>query len=931
MSITLKESQDEAIKTIDQNLKIVATAGSGKSSTIVKRIVHILQTTDAKPENIVATTFTDKAAGELKEKIYNEYFDVTGNTNGLSNMFIGTIHSFCLDLLQKSHMKYRKYEVLDKIQSKIFMKRYYPAGTLKSIPYFKSKGKQSTLIFPKDIDPLIDTFNFAREELLSEIPEYLVEPFNIYRELLKNHNYLDYSEVLFLAYKELCKNPNLQEYVKNTIKYITVDEYQDVNTIQQAIIEVIYEMNNDLNLCVVGDDDQTIYHWRGSKINNIIEFENKFKNVKSINLEHNFRSSEGIVKTGEKVVVLNKLRIKDKNFISDNQQNYEKGDILGIRNFSNIEDENDFIVNTINHLKGSSFVDKANKYSLDYDDMVILVYSPAKLLEFNESLLKKLDNNDVKYIIEGTKNLFQTIEIKDIIYLFCYYANKYLNITLKPATLELIKDKDLTKLNLSFFTLNNDKKNKIEALFGEKSKDTETWIDFNIQEIYRKILLLLDAYDLEENHLYNFAAFSSLINDFEIIYFNQQPKFRVKNFIDFLTFDANNFYPEGWLAPNFMNTKCLKIMSIFQAKGLEYPVVFMPFLCHNYMFPPWPRNGTNKWGILNHSINPEILSLKNVYDEKKEFLNRLFYVALTRSKKYLFMSKSLVYTKPSGTTEYNKIPIPYTYALNSEYVSQDQNDLLLRNFDKENLPNISLDDQLVFDFSTIKDFFSCPYKFKLISIYGFNSPINVRMGYGKSIHNMLENIHSYYLDHGVIIENTNDLNQLIDSHLYLPYGMNLTNLVAAMKKNALIDLEQYINLNKDEFQFIEFIEQKIDYRLNDFIFINGRIDLIKNSKSKEIKIIDFKSNDEVLGEEALKKQLSIYALGYYKLTGIKPNVLESYNLKEKYPKRYTVDDKLLDETENDVNDIYSNIKNNDFSKNITQKCIDCEYRNICLE
>jgi len=299
--MSLTPSQTNAINTIDQHLQMVACAGSGKTTTMVSRILNLLKQSDIKPENIVAVTYSKKAAVSLKQKIYKEYEKENGSLEGLADMYIGTIHGYCFHLLQNYNDDYKNYELLEDVQTRLFMKRYMDNIGILDVQY-NPKGKDKMpypLIYKnsanakkQDAIKAYKMFlDIAREHGTNNFNTTLQGHINKYEQTLDAKNKFDYTSIIVKTLN-LLKGGCFDTYINLFVKHLIVDEYQDVNDAQEQILCYFY--NKGVKLCVVGDDDQTIYHWRGSNLTYIKDFQTRYQNVKREDLDINFRSSCGI-------------------------------------------------------------------------------------------------------------------------------------------------------------------------------------------------------------------------------------------------------------------------------------------------------------------------------------------------------------------------------------------------------------------------------------------------------------------------------------------------------------------------------------------------------------------------------------------------------------------------------------------------------------
>ena len=293
----LTDSQRKAVEHEGRNLQLIACAGSGKTEVVARRVVHLLSPGKGgglAPRNIVAFTFTDKAAAELKERTITRYREALGEVPGLAEMFVGTIHAFCLELLKSEMPKYLKFEVLNEVQQGLYADRHskqsglttstdlagVPLKRYRDTPYYLA-----ALSILREAEPIENAL----------VGCSVVAGLEAYRSLLDDRSYLDYSSILEAAVDVMTNDAGLRQRLADRIRYVIVDEYQDVNPIQEAIVWLLHDLGS--KLCVVGDDDQTLYQWRGSDVQNILTFANRYPGVEQIPLEENFRSSEGVVET----------------------------------------------------------------------------------------------------------------------------------------------------------------------------------------------------------------------------------------------------------------------------------------------------------------------------------------------------------------------------------------------------------------------------------------------------------------------------------------------------------------------------------------------------------------------------------------------------------------------------------------------------------
>lgn len=868
------ESQNRVINITKNNSQIIACAGSGKTTTMVAKILNLIIKEALGPQNIVAITYTEKAASALKQKIYKEYENRFGHVEGLADMYIGTIHGYCLYMLQEFTDDFKNYEILNEVQTKLFMKKMRKENGLMDVVYHPKIGNPYNLIHEYSnnlkIQEAIKAYkmflDISRELGIEEIKnKNLVAHIDKYERTLSEYKYFDFTSIL-VATQELINSGTLNKYVSDNIKHMIIDEYQDINDAQENIIRFFY--NNGTKICVVGDDDQTIYHWRGSNLKYIKEFGIRYEDVIKEDLDINFRSSIGITESAKQVINHNDNRIF-KEMKSNQIQKYEQGDIVA-KEYSTRAEEVQFIVSKIKQLKGTKYISRNGEFGLDLDDMVILVSSVKKIPD----LIEELEKNDIKFIVEGTQKLFESEEI----IVLCQTFELLFDIPDKNARYQIAGNKSDCKIEKSlilnwkkFTNCEDDQIRESLVKFVDFYINADEF-DYTIQENLKKLFIDLNVFEscIDEKVLYNWGKFTQMVNDYEKINLLLKPYYKINGFRTFLRDDAPLIYPEGWLSPNFRTIRCLRIMTYHQAKGLEFPVVFLPFLTENACFPLKKPGGTSGWGILNDE------SIKNQFENDTESHRRLFYVGITRSEKYLFMTRSNV---PFGNGKMFKKPAQvFKEVKHSLYVQQ--SDFLTKSYEKSSLKKFSSDEVISLNFSLLKDLFECPFKFKMLNVFGFTQPLDIRMGYGKSIHSMLDFVHKNYMI--IDFEKKENVEDTVKKFLHLPYASPI--LKTEMEKKAKKHLESYIKNNKSKFKFILFSEKTIDYTINEYLFINGRIDLIRDDINKTTTIVDFKSNSEVLSEDQIKNQMMIYVLGYESLTGENVDYIESYDFSNTDPK-----------------------------------------------
>ncbi len=866
----LTSRQTDAVECNDQNLRIIACAGSGKTSTIAEKVSYLLDPSnqlDVEPKNIISFTYTDKAAAELKHKILKliKENENLKDLKGLADMYVGTIHGWCLKALQENEYMYQKFTVLNDIKLRLFVDKNYKKIGMTDI----TKISDPTIAMKIFVDTgrFIQVMNIIREsELAGPLPNHIQAAKEKYENCLKSSCYFDFTMIMTEAVDKLLERRDLYNKIKTDLKYLIVDEYQDINPIQERLIETLYETARPI-LTVVGDDDQNIYQWRGSNNQFIKQFTSKYAPAREVKLEMNFRSSKGITSLAETVISRNDRLPKVMD--SAQRQYFAKNEDVLFNEFTSIDEENEFMANTIDNLYGTAFHDGVVERGLDYSDFAILLRTWSK----TESICNKLQEHGIPFVTAGVNNLFHVAEAKAAAAIFEYLSKEIDAPALKNLWMRDIPYSQIDEEKLEL-AIDNLRKEFPENHVDGKGKPV--WA-YNLQDIFWNFLATAEVTEERFDHpiqseiiMYNLGKFSQVLNDFEQINFNSAPpSFHLFNFRNFLRYAAKDYYPEGWMDNPYRTPRAVQIMTVHQAKGLEFPSVFIPGLNKNYL-PAKRPGGLNEW----HFLDANLITNQGRYIGSVEDERRLFYVALTRAQKYLFVSRA-----PDATNQLYRKP--------SEFVQElIASDSIVSNIpDFKHLPKITPQPKdevisLSLNFSVLKDFFECPYRFKIVSMYGFCYPLDQRMGMGRSLHNSLMEIHKRSkLGEQLSSDRALQIAQDQSNFPYLGKSSELDRMKDLVKEKVL----EYYQKNESTLQQIEYVEQEIQLSLDDSILVTGKIDLIKRNLYDgkfETTIIEFKSNQDVQNQKTTERQLNLYAVGHMELTGEKADYIQIYDLDE---------------------------------------------------
>ncbi len=605
---TLNEMQRKAVQKTDGPVLILAGAGSGKTTVLVNRIAYIIETKNVRPYNIMAITFTNKAANEMKERVSRVVGDLS------NDMWLCTFHSACVRIL-RSHIQLLGFNpdfvIYDSADTKTVLKECYKELDIDEKNY---PLRSCASIISGAKDDLLDAESFNTINRADFRLSRYGEIYKLYQKKLKANNAIDFDDILLFTVRILSENPDVLEKYQNRFQYIMVDEYQDTNNAQYMLISMLAAKHE--NICVVGDDDQSIYKFRGANIRNILNFEDTFADTTVIKLEQNYRSTQVILDAANAVIHNNSER-KDKSLWTENAD----GEKIKLHIGYNERDEAIYIANEIEKLKseGTALSDIAILYRTNAQSRVI------------EDLLMR---SAIPYKVVGGLRFYDRKEIKDII--------AYMRLIHNPND------------NLSFTRIINEPKRGI----GKTTIDKIAQIadDFNIScfevarfanqytDLSRSAIKLIEFCEMilslkKAEKMMSLTRFTEKIlgdsgyTAMLVAENTVEAKTRIDNLGEFLSavseyektdddVSLSGFLENAALISDLdgydeTDDLCV-LMTIHSAKGLEFPTVFI--------------------AGMDEGLFPSIRSLDTKEDLEEE--RRLCYVAITRAKNRLYLTSA---------------------------------------------------------------------------------------------------------------------------------------------------------------------------------------------------------------------------------------------------------------------------------------------------
>ena len=618
----LNDKQKEAVLDTDGPCLVIAGAGSGKTKVLTHKIAYLVQEKNVKPWNVLAITFTNKAANEMKERIEK----IVGDA--VKDMWMGTFHSICMRILRKfiERIGYSSsFIIFDSSDQKTLVKECMKAlqiddkmFTDKSILFEISNAKNDML------EPKAYSVKYAgdfRRETMAKV-------YSLYQARLKENNAVDFDDIINLTIKILTENPDVLDFYTDKFKYVLVDEYQDTNKAQFMLISIMASKYG--NITVVGDNDQGIYSFRGADISNILNFEKDFPGTKIIKLEQNYRCTGNILKAANAVIKHNEVKYK-KSLWTEN----EEGNMPNIFSGDDEYGESNYIVSQIEHLKREQY--------FKYSDFAVL-YRMNSQSRAIEDILRR---EDIPYKIVGGLKFYERKEIKDTIAYLRLIFNTSDNLALKriinepkrgigKTSLDNIQEisektgtsmyeiiKNAEQYGLARVYANS--RDFVELIEELRVKADKMLISDIIKETLKKSgytkALELEKTVEAESRIQNLDEFLTVAQEFE----QESADNTLQEFLEGITLTSD--------LDNMEDAEdSVTLMTLHSAKGLEFPVVFLVGM-EEGIFPGYKSIGEPK---------------------ELEEERRLFYVGITRAKQFLYLTCAKRRTI-FGSTSYNAI------------------------------------------------------------------------------------------------------------------------------------------------------------------------------------------------------------------------------------------------------------------------------------
>jgi len=956
----LNAEQKKAVQHGNVPLLIVAGAGTGKTTVIANRIAYLISKKKAKPEEILALTFTEKAAAEMQERV-----DMLV-PYGFADVWISTFHSFGNRILEDESVFLgltSDFRVMAQPQQIVFFREHlfeFPMEKLRPLGNPQKHIDALLFLFSRLKDEDVSYEEYANYVQLLEnvvqkepknielrdqfiIQKEISEIYRKYEELKMHYGLIDFSDQVWLGLKLFRDHPSILKKYREKFKYILVDEFQDTNYSEFQLLKIL--LNSEKNITVVGDDDQSIYKFRGAAISNILNFKKAYPKAEQVVLTKNYRSLQQILDNAYTLVKYNnpdRLEVKNKinkKLVSVRERrppSVERRSVVFHHHFDTVSAESDFVAGKIIDLL---------KSGKKYADFAVLVRSNNDATPF----IKSFNVKNIPWHFSGGSGLYEREEIKVLISFLKVVSDLSDNVSLFHLSSSEIYGAPMDDLTV-LLNESSRKKNHLYNVFnkpetenisenGKKiikriTEDIKKYIELSRElspgEVLYKFIketgwlkeLAADKNIASSERVSNIALFFEIVKNYSEISKHDKLQFFTSHLSALIEAGSNPATAEADL-----DTDAVNILTIHKAKGLEFPVVFMVSLVQD-KFPVRRRKERIE---IPDSLIKDILPAGDFHIQEER---RLFYVGMTRAKDELYLTSACDY---GGQRErkvsqfvfetFNLVQTKITSKKLHPIEAIKKNEVLENSF---SVPTSAAPRRLTLSHFQIDDYLTCPLKYKYIHILKIPVMANHSIIYGNAMH---ETIQFYYKRR---MENRSvDMAELLKK---FESNWQSSGFLSREHEERRLEegretIRKFFNREQKSKTAPRYIEKKFKFTFGDD-FVTGRFDRVDLAKKGAV-IIDFKTSDisdQDDADDRAKKstQLAIYSLAWKKITGSLPIKLELHFVNTGAVGSVVPDDKMLGKIEEIIKKVSDGIKNKNFTAAPQYlSCNFCPFNNIC--
>jgi DNA helicase-2/ATP-dependent DNA helicase PcrA len=926
----LTPTQFNAATDPTREILTLACAGSGKSRTLAYRIARLVaQGVDA--DSIVAFTFTEKAAESIKLRVSQALIAADLSPTVLGAMYIGTIHSYCQNVLGEMDATYRQFDVLDENRLKLYLISRFSRLGLQQIQTARNARYFDTI---KQISDAWSTVNDEMIELPAVTANYplLGTVLEALWAELNREQFIDFSLMIRLVAEALRnQNPAAQRAVSK-LRHLMVDEYQDVNPAQEVLISELHRLSD--TLFVVGDDDQSIYGWRGADVTNILNFQQRYPNCSVNTLSTNYRSTQAIVETSDRFVAaeLGPRRIT-KNPVADSSPSPRD-----FRNlwFNTRDEEAGWVISRIQALLGTEYQEKNGLIrGLTPGDFAILMRStrssegrdgPPRHAAFTQ----RLENVGIPYSLEAGGSVFDRPQVSAL-----------------RDSFELLRDGSPTREqaqqlfnaiilpNYPFADFN-----RFARVLSEWGRLIHAPITGARRKVYPQQLVhdTLNAFQIERSGfdpgvMQDIGLFSRMMQDVETVYLSIDTASRFREILNFLQNVAESGYDTS-TDDVLRRPDAVTVTTVHKMKGLEFPVVFVV----DVESGRFPGSNRSYQGWLPPAVIQPALN-RSAYRGNPEEEARLFYTAMTRAERFLHVTGSI--NLPNGVRRWRQSP--FALRLNHPEISDDPTGIPTGLTPCPPVPRV--DETIVpTTYSDIRYYLRCPRDYQYRKSFGFSPPVPELFGFGKTVHTSIEKLHEVFATRPPSLD---EVETVVNDTFHLKHvfpsqdPQNRPGPYERARDVASDIAKTYVENYSDDFIRQRQVEVRFEIPAEQAV-INGSIDLMLKQDEQgniiDASVIDFKSmeggenpeeSDELHWTE-LSLQVQLYAKAARDVLGENAQTGSVHLLKDNQRVDIPITPEAVDAAVANVEWAVERIIDGDFPmRPEVNKCQKCDFKALC--
>lgn len=936
LNAELTSAQRGAASDPSPEVLAIACAGSGKSRTLAFRIARLLaEGTD--PRGIVAFTFTEKAAESIKLRVSRALAAVGIDPTVLGAMYVGTIHSYCKDLLGAMDATYRQYEVLDENRLKLYLISRYPQLEIR--PLRDARGGPG---YFRVIREVANAWTIANEEMLdlaqlAQMDAPLGTVLQRIGDGLDRDRFIDFTLMVRRVVEALIRRDSAAERAVSTMTHLMVDEYQDVNAVQEHLVRELHQRG--VNLFVAGDDDQSIFAFRGCDVGHILDFEGRYPGCARHDLTHNFRSTPAIVATAEAFAAaeLGATRLA-KNPTADAPSGPRDYRVLW---FPDRQAEAAWVTCMVESLLGTEYVERDGSVrGLTPADFAILMRS-TRMEEsgggprhgaFTDSLSHARGGQGIPFSLEAAGGIFDRPHVAVL-----------------RDTFELLRDGNPSRADARTHFDSSVIPPFPRARFDDFARVLSEWgrllhapAGGARRRVYPQRLLqdLLNAFALPETNLddgmmHDLGVFSRILQDVETVYLSIDSARRFQELLNFL----QNVAEDGYDAATddiLRRPDAVTVATVHKVKGLEFPVVFIV----DAEAQRFPKNNSQYSGWLPPALLQAPIG-RGAYHTTRPEEARLFYTAMTRAERYLYVSGCQ--QLPGGKRQ--RAQSPFSLRLAHAEISNDPSapptglspHAPVRRIDETIVPTT---------YSEIRYYLRCPRDFQFRKSFGFSPPITEMFGFGSSIHASVGKLHERFAQ---VVPTEDDAEDVLRQMFHLKHvpassdPVNRPGGYENARESGVQILRRYARDYADDFTHERQVEVRFEIPVTQAV-ITGSIDLLlrydQDDNLVDAWVVDFKTmeggpdptDNEELDWTEMSLQVQLYAKAAREVLGENARTGAVHLLKDGQRVVVPVDDAALDAAVGNVEWAVDRILDADFPmRPHPDKCESCDFQALCAQ